>query len=167
MKLHINDANILMDIVKLNLTASFLALEFELYTTDFVFAEMEPEQQEQLLSDTLIKIGASPEDMTAIFELSELHKGLSYEDCSTWYFAQKMNGILVTGDGKLRTKARASGVEVRGMIYIIEQIKNQNLLPIIDCIEKLKSLKELNDRLPMDEINNRIQTWSNEIDQNL
>ena len=163
MKLHINDANILMDIVKLNLTASFLALEFELYTTDFVFAEMEPEQQEQLLSDTLIKIGANQEDMTAIFELSEQNTGLSYEDCSTWYFAQKMDGILVTGDGKLRTKARASGVEVRGMIYIIEQIKQQGLLPTVDCIEKLRLLRELNDRLPMNEIENRIQTWSNEI----
>ncbi|MFY8180628.1 MAG: hypothetical protein ACOVLG_02545 [Flavobacterium sp.] len=163
MKLHINDANILMDIVKLDLTASFLALEFELYTTDFVFAEMEPEQQELLLSNTLIKIGATAEDMTAIFELSEQHAGLSYEDCSTWYFAQKMNGILVTGDGKLRTKARASGVEVRGMIYIIEQIKLQELLPTVDCIEKLRLLRELNDRLPMNEIENRIQTWSNEI----
>jgi predicted nucleic acid-binding protein len=163
MKLHINDANILMDIVKLNLTASFLALEFELYTTDFVFAEMEPEQQELLLSNTLIKIGATAEDMTAIFELSEQNTGLSYEDCSTWYFAQKMNGILVTGDGKLRTKARASGVEVRGMIYIIEQIKQQGLLPTVDCIEKLRLLRELNDRLPMNEIENRIQTWSNEI----
>ena len=30
MKLHINDANILMDIVKLNLIVPFLALEFEL-----------------------------------------------------------------------------------------------------------------------------------------
>lgn len=163
MKLHINDANILMDIVKLDLTASFLALEFELYTTDFVFAEMEPEQQEQLLSDTLIKIGANQEEMNAIFELSEQHTGLSYEDCSTWYFAQKMDGILVTGDGKLRTKARASGVEVRGMIYIIEQIKDQGLLPIADCIEKLSLLKELNDRLPINEIENRIQTWNNEL----
>ncbi len=163
MKLHINDANILMDIVKLDLTVSFLALEFELYTTDFVFAEMEQEQQEQLLSDTLIKIGANQEDMNAIFELSEQHPGLSYEDCSTWYFAQKMDGILVTGDGKLRTKARASGVEVRGMIYIIEQIKQQGLLPTVDCIEKLRLLRELNDRLPMNEIENRIQTWSSEI----
>jgi hypothetical protein len=74
-----------------------------------------------------------------------------------------MNGILVTGDGKLRTKARASGVEVRGMIYIIEQIKMQGLLPVAACIEKLTLLKELNDRLPMDEINNRIQAWNNEI----
>lgn len=163
MKLHINDANILMDIVKLDLTDVFLTLEFELYTTDFVFAEMELAQQEQLLSNRLIKIGASQEDMMAIFELSEQQSGLSFEDCSTWYFAKKMDGILVTGDGKLRKKASASGVEVRGMIYIIEQIKEQKLLYTVNCIEKLRLLSALNDRLPINEIENRIQNWSNEI----
>ncbi|MEO5776675.1 MAG: hypothetical protein ABIQ27_07200 [Flavobacterium sp.] len=165
MKLHINDANILMDIVKLDLAVAFLALGFELYTTDFVFAEMELEQQAALQSAVLVKLGANEADMNAIFEMTEEHAGLSFEDCSTWYFAQKMDGILVTGDGKLRTKASASGVEVRGMIYIIEQIKVQGLLPIITCVEKLRLLKELNDRLPMAEIDTRIHAWENEINQ--
>lgn len=165
MKIHINDANILMDIVKLDLTKAFLELSFELYTTDFVFAEMELEQQEQLLSEKLIKIGASKEDMLSIFNLTEQHIGLSYEDCSTWYFAKKMDGILVTGDGLLRKKARASGIEVKGVIYIIDQIKEQKLLSTKICIEKLKLLKELNDRLPMNEIESRIQIWGNETSQ--
>lgn len=162
MKLHINDANILMDIVKLDLAEAFLALGFELYTTDFVFAEMEPEQQALLASEVLIKIGADEADMTAIFEMTEQHAGLSFEDCSTWYFAQKMDGILVTGDGRLRKRASASGIEVRGMIYIIEQIKEQELLPVATCIEKLTALKALNDRLPMNEIDSRIEAWGNE-----
>lgn len=163
MKLHINDANILMDIVKLDLTDAFLKLAFELYTTDFVFAEMELEQQKQLVSESLIRIGANQEDIIAIFKLSEQQAGLSFEDCSTWYFAKKMDGILVTGDGKLRKKASDSGVEVRGMIYIIEQIKEQKLLSVKVCIEKLNLLKKLNDRLPMIEIEKKIQIWTNEI----
>jgi hypothetical protein len=165
MKLHINDANILMDIVKLDLTDAFLALGFDLYTTDFVFAEMESEQQALLASNTLVKLVANQEDMVVIFEMTEKHSGLSFEDCSTWYFAQKMEGILVTGDGKLRKKASASGVEVRGMIYIIEQIKEQKLLPVAACIEKLTLVKQINDRLPLDEINTRIDAWKNEINQ--
>jgi|694.fasta_scaffold00740_49 rRNA-processing protein FCF1 len=163
MKLHINDANILMDIVKLDLVEAFLALGFELYTTDFVFAEMELEQQVLLQSEVLIKIAADENEMNDIFTMTEQHTGLSFEDCSAWYFAQKLDGILVTGDGKLRTKARASGIDVRGMIYIIEQIKEQQLLPVELCVAKLKLLKELNDRLPIDEIDNRIQSWENEI----
>lgn len=162
MKLHINDANILMDIVKLGLVDAFLALGFELYTTDFVFAEMEPEQQEALQSEVLIKLEADQADIEAIFHKKEEHAGLSFEDCSTWHFAEKMDGVLVTGDGSLRKKASASGVEVRGMIYIIEQIKEQGLLPVATCVEKLRLLKELNDRLPMNEIDNRIQVWENE-----
>jgi rRNA-processing protein FCF1 len=163
MKLHINDANILMDIVKLDLVDAFLALEFELYTTDFVFAEMEEEQQAVLQSTMLIKLAASEIEMAEIFNLTEQHSGLSIEDCSAWYFAQKLDGILVTGDGKLRAKARASGIDVRGIIYIIEQIKEQQLLPVISCVQKLRLLKTLNDRLPIAEIDNRILAWENEI----
>ena len=40
MKLLINDANILIDIAKLGLVDAFLSLDFDLHTTDFVFAEL-------------------------------------------------------------------------------------------------------------------------------
>lgn len=163
MNLHINDANILIDIVHLDLVLPFLALEFELYTTDFVFAELEIEQQKVLSSAQLIKIAAEETEILAIFHLMEQHTGLSFEDCSVWYYAQKMEGILITGDGRLRTKARASGINVKGIIYIIEQIKVQQLVPLATCIEKMKLLKQLNNRLPVHEIENRIQLWEIEL----
>ena len=162
-KLHINDANILIDIIHLDLVKEFMALEFELYTTNFVFAELDSKQQAKLKSKKLIKINATEEEMRFIFELMEQHGGLSFEDCSMWYFAKEMNGILVTGDGSLRAKAKLSGVEVRGVIYILEAIKKQAILPVNDCIEKLERLKVLNKRLPMAEIDKRIAVWGNEI----
>ncbi|PWA09502.1 PIN domain-containing protein [Flavobacterium laiguense] len=163
MKIHINDANILIDLVHLDLVEPFLSLKFELYTTDFVFAELELLQQQVFDSDQLTKLSASVEDMLAIFNLSQEHVGLSFEDCSVWYFAKNMNGILITGDGKLRTKAKASGIGVKGIIYIIEQIKEQNLLTVSVCIEKLQTLLQINNRLPVNEIEKRIQLWKNEI----
>ncbi len=162
-KLHINDANILIDIIHLDLVKEFMALEFELYTTNFVFAELDLKQQAKLKSRKLIKISATEEEMRSIFELMEQHGGLSFEDCSMWYFAKEMNGILVTGDGSLRSKAKMSGIEVRGVIYIIEAIKKQGILSVKDCIDKLEILKVLNLRLPMAEIDKRITLWGNEI----
>lgn len=163
MKIHINDANILIDLVRLDLVDSFLDLNFELYTTDFVFAELEQSQQDLLNSHQLTKIVSSVDDMQAIFDLSQENVGLSFEDCSVWYFAKNKGGVLITGDGKLRTKAKASGIEVKGIIYIIEQIKEQNLLAISVCVEKLKMLLQINNRLPISEIEKRIQLWENEI----
>jgi rRNA-processing protein FCF1 len=162
-KLHINDANILIDIVQLNLVDAFLSLGFELYTTDFVFAELETTQQQVLQSDKLKIITTDVDNLQAIFNLSEQHNGLSFEDCSVWYYAQQMNGILITGDGRLRTKAKASGIDVKGIIYIIEEIKMQNILDRQTCIEKMTALKALNNRLPQTEIIKRIDLWQLEI----
>ena len=140
MKLHINDANILIDIVQLGLVDAFLLLNFELYTTDFVFSELEITQQQALQSEKLIIVSPTETDLYAIANMTNLHNGLSFEDCSVWYFAEKMNGVLITGDGRLRTKAKASGIDVKGIIYIIEEIKCQNILTTQICIEKMKDL---------------------------
>lgn len=164
MKLLINDANILIDIVKLDVIEAFLSLNFELYTTDFVFAELEDHQKKNLVSERLKVITTESEaDFSEIIILLNTHNGLSFEDCSVWYYAKKLNGTLVTGDGALRKKVIQSGIEVRGIIYIIEQIKLQNQLPIRECIEILHHLKKLNIRLPHNEIDKRIQNWENEI----
>jgi len=163
MKLHINDANILIDIVQLNLVEAFLALDNEMYTTDFVFEELEYFQKKVLISEKLIILKTNENELLHILELTSQHNGLSFEDCSVWYYAQKMDGILITGDGGLRTKAKASGIEVRGIIYIIEEIKNQNILEKLICVEKLEALKTLNNRLPVAEINKRIQLWKTEL----
>lgn len=74
-------------------------------------------------------------------------------------YALKLNGILITGDELLRKKVRFSGVEVRGIIFIIEEIKIQEKLPCNQCIQKLEELKSINDRLPVQEIDKRILDW--------
>lgn len=164
MKLLINDANILIDIAKLGLVDAFLSLDFDLHTTDFVFAELAVEQQNSLSSERLKIISTeNNDDFNAIIQLLNSHKGLSFEDCSVWHYAQKMSGTLITGDGILRKKVTNAGLEVKGIIFILEEIKNQNLLPIDVCIETLQALKSLNNRLPQHEIDKRINDWTNEI----
>lgn len=72
---------------------------------------------------------------------------------------------MITGDGILRKKVTNAGLDVKGIIYILEEIKNQNKLPVNICIEKLQELKRINDRLPKHEIDKRIQDWT--IEQHL
>ncbi len=82
MKLLINDANILIDIIKIDVVASFLALNFELKTTDFVFAELLPEQQKILKSEKLQIIESNEgEDLAGIYQLLANSTGVSFEDC--------------------------------------------------------------------------------------
>ena len=164
MKLLINDANILIDIVKLDIVDAFMSLEFDLHTTDFVLAELNDIQQEKIAVGALSIIKTdSIEDLYSIVSLVNLHKGLSFEDCSVWHYTRKLQGTLITGDGLLRKKALNAGLAVKGIIFIIEQIKIQDKLPIALCIEKLEELKVLNERLPKHDIDKRIHDWKCEL----
>ena len=161
MKLLINDANILIDIVKLDIVEAFLSLNFDLHTTDFVFAELNDHQQATITSGRLKIIKTeNQQDFDAILNLLIAHKGLSFEDCSVWHYTQKLKGTLITGDAILRKKVTKAGLDVKGIIFILEEIKNQNKLPVNICIEKLEALKAINDRLPINEIDKRIEDWT-------
>lgn len=114
----INDANILIDLIRLACVDAFFKLDAEVVTTDFVLEELEIEQQ-LIFQNSNFRVLTS--DSLAISEISrmkEQHPGLSFEDCSVWHHARLSGGVLVTGDGLLRKKARVEGIEVRGIIFL-------------------------------------------------
>lgn len=167
MRIVINDANILIDLVKLELIDAFLKLEFDLHTTDFVLEELNDEQKTPIINLnngkklTVIETTDSL-DFRGITSILEKSTGLSFEDCSVWYYSKKMSGILLTGDGKLRKQACKDDIEVRGIIYLFDVLLNQNLISFQEAIEKIKQLLLLNNRLPTKEIDKRIDLWSEE-----
>ena len=165
MRIVINDANILIDIAKLDLLEAFSNLNFDLYTTDFVYEELNEIQKSPistlLIKDHLTIIETEDiQDFQNITTLLENSNGLSLEDCSVWYYSSKMSGTLLTGDGKLRKRASEDGVEVRGVLFIFDELINQNLLSYNDAVDKMKQLKLLNNRLPKNEIDKRIESWT-------
>jgi predicted nucleic acid-binding protein len=164
MKIIINDANILIDLVKLELIDVFSELNFDLHTTDFVYEEIYDDQKRvisNLNKREKLKIieTSSNEDFLGINNLLQNSKGLSFEDCSVWYYAKKLSGILLTGDNQLRRQATKNFVEVRGIIYVFDELVFQKLISLeVACI-KIEELAKLNDRLPKKEIEKRILLW--------
>lgn len=159
MAVYINDANILIDIVNVGLVNEFAQLDFELRTNNLIIEEIKehmdvisPIIKQGLLSVVEIQIN----EYQSITDLLTTTKGLSFEDCSVLYQAQSGSHTLLTCDGRLRKKATSLNVQVRGSIYIIDEIYDQNLIGISVYIEKLEILKSSNTRLPMSEIDKRI-----------
>ncbi len=107
MKIVVNDANILIYLVKLELIDAFSKLDFDLHTTDFVLDELNDVQKTPIVNLnngkklTVIETTETI-DFQGITTILEKSTGLSFEDCSVWYYSKKMSGILLTGDGKLR-----------------------------------------------------------------
>ncbi len=89
----IQDANILIDLVKTGLFAHCLVLDYRFVTTDLVFEELYESQQAEIRPHinsgkfTLIKI--SEEELGEIQIASVEDKRLSEQDWSTVYYAEK------------------------------------------------------------------------------
>jgi rRNA-processing protein FCF1 len=165
MRVIINDANILIDLVHLDLMNEFIHLEIELKTTDFVFEELN-EDQKNIIADFIdsgdieLIITEEEEDFERIATLLGNSSGLSFEDCSVWHYAHKLDGVLLSGDGKLRKQATANGILVKGILYVFDQLLLNNLISFEYAIEKLEQLYKINPRLPISSKNERITSWS-------
>ncbi len=165
MKIIVSDANILIDLIRLELIDVFFQLEnLTLKTTDFVFEELFEEQK--LMISTFISNGkfeileSFEDDLLQMMDIQARTSGLSFEDCSVWYFAKKMDGILLTGDGKLRRQSSSNGVEVKGVLFVFDILLLQHKVTFEDAIDKINQLYQLNTRLPTEPKNQRIEFWS-------
>jgi rRNA-processing protein FCF1 len=165
MKIIINDTNILIDLVRLDLMNEFIQLGLELKTTDFVFDELNENQKKYI--EVFVHSGQielikteSAEDYDAILAILRNCSGLSFEDCSVWYYAVKMNGILLSGDGRLRKMAVANGINVKGILYVFDQLLLHQVISFECAIEKLNFLHSINSRLPIIAINERLFHWA-------
>ncbi|MDI9863339.1 hypothetical protein QM480_03315 [Flectobacillus sp. DC10W] len=167
MRIVINDANILIDLIHLKLIHLLFELKhLELKTTDFVFEELEVHQRAilQIFIDqgTLEIIESDEMDLERIYNLLIQTSGLSFEDCSVWYFAKINDGILLTGDGKLRKQSTQDGVEVRGILFVFDELLRTGLINFTYALLKLNQLYQINNRLPLKAKNERIELWSRE-----
>ena len=164
MRIVINDTNILIDLIHLEIIDVFFQLKhLELKTTDFVFEELHDDQKHTLqtfIDEGNLTIFESEEmDLVNISNILSQTNGLSFEDCSVWYFAKVNGGILLTGDGKLRKQSSDDGVEVRGILFIFDQLLLAGLISFEFAIIKINQLYQINDRLPIDAKNHRIDCW--------
>lgn len=165
-KLAVNDANILIDFSDIALLEKLLALDLEMYTTDFVVAEITDKDQrtaiDQLITERkLISYSHNSGEMASVIQKSLQVRRLSLEDCSVWDFAETHQAILLTGDGLLRKTALKAGLEVHGSLWLLDQMIDQQLLEEAEACKKLRELMKMNPRLPEKPCEKRLKNWCN------
>jgi predicted nucleic acid-binding protein len=163
-KVALNDTNILIDFYKIDLLDALLEIDLEMHTTDFVVAELVVEEQldwlEELIEQRkLIVSGFSGEEIFELMQKESDNLGLSLTDCSAWQWAEKNQGILLTGDAQLRQAAIKSGVEVHGSIWLMDELLRQGILTEAQGCKAIKKLRKKNRRLPKRELDKREKLW--------
>lgn len=172
-KIVVNDTNVFIDLHDVGLLEQFFRLPWEVHTTDFVMRELLDEGQKDTVatyeSDGSLHVATF--DFDEVIKINKLHKkvinktNLSITDCSVWYYAKQNKYTLLTGDRKLRNSALNEGVEVRGIIYVFDELVSNGIMQASLAAEKLALLKSINPRLPDSEIEKRLKLWAGEQNQ--
>lgn len=154
----ITDANIFMDLEKVDLLKYLDNLPFTFATSDFVFNELNP-QQKELVSQLEVEVYEleAMELMTFHQEFTALGQlNISFQDYSVFYHAKKYNGSVLSNDKRLRNFSKVREVPVRGLFYILDELTLNNVVTKNMMTDKLNLLKEINNWLPLNEINKRL-----------
>jgi rRNA maturation endonuclease Nob1 len=112
-KIAIQDANIMIDLIKTGLFDYCLALDFNFSTTNIILNELYDEQvasiQPHISSGKFVVIEISIEELLDIQQMSEEDTRLSEQDWSAIYFAKEQDALILSGDQRLRNVAEALG----------------------------------------------------------
>jgi predicted nucleic acid-binding protein len=84
---------------------------------------------------------------------------VSLADASGILLARRLKACLLSGDRRMRNAARADGVEVRGVLWIIDQLVEHGVLAKKDASDRLERICAAGSRLPQDECAARIKGW--------
>jgi predicted nucleic acid-binding protein len=162
----VNDANVLIDLVKLQLLPYFFSLQLEFYTTDLILDELHDWQVQELKvyinNGTLTVIQLTDTELIDIALLQAEKRQLSEQDCSAIVCARKVSGDLLTSDNNLRKFAAKKLLTVYGHLWVFDRMVETSVITPQVAIEKLTELRDaINPRLnlPKIECENRFELW--------
>jgi predicted nucleic acid-binding protein len=152
MILVVNDANILIDLIKLDILPHFFNLKLKFHTTSFVLCELHDSQQKQLemyINEKILEVEEFNQvELETLFVLQEEKPQLSQQDCTALFCAQKLKGTLLTSDRTLRQFAFSKKVAVHGHLWLLDLMVEQQQLTGKQANAYLKRLKsDINPKL--------------------
>jgi hypothetical protein len=162
MKLAVTDANIFIDLIKLQIVALLFEIEIEIHTCQEIIEQLREDQQHEL--SAFIKSGQLKVYFLAETDLEEVvtspaPRSLEFADRSVTWLAVRLNAIVLSGDGPLRRFCESKKLDVRGIIWLFDTFLEKKLLNHQDAIEKMNRLLTFNSRLPRAECEKRKKDW--------
>jgi predicted nucleic acid-binding protein len=167
MKIAITDANIFIDLIKLQMLPFLFAVELEITTSLEVIEELYESQQQEL--QHFVDLGQLSLHIFSVEEWKEIEnleipRGLTLEDITIAYLAAKKQAIVVTGDNPLRKYCTQQQLETRGILWLFDTFLKYRHINKLQAKEKLIILRSYNQRLPVKECEQRLKQWNDDKD---
>lgn len=164
MNIVVCDANILIDLLQVDLFKALLKLKWEMHVPPDVVDEVQEENSDLLIQaiksrDILVPVFTS-EELFRIQDYKTRYQPLSIQDCSCLLLAEKLSAVLLAGEKKLKIIATTShGIQVHGVLWIFEHLVGERLITPHMAHTGLSQLLKLNSRLPKAECERLLKRW--------
>lgn len=160
----VQDANILIDLELAQLLDDWFQLGIETHTTSLVARELRqgphPKVLSQITSGRIVAHDLNATELGAVVRLQiAVGSSLSFSDCSVLFLAQKLDAMVLTGDGALRAASQIRQVQVHGTLWIMDALVGKGVIGGTTAATKLEWLIRGGRRLPKDACLARLARW--------
>ncbi len=156
MQVLISDANILIDMEVANLIHLIFQLPYQFTTPDMLYETELKEQHAHLLTLGLQVSELNSESMLLAYQLNERYNQPSLNDIFALVLAKQENCPLLTGDGQLRKSAENESVEVKGTIWLVEQLVIHQIITLAQARQAYTDMEGNRRRLPFKTARDRL-----------
>ncbi len=158
----VSDTSVLVDLERGHLLEDMFLLPFEFAVPDLLYRR----ELVGTLGDQLIALGLRIEELTPV-ELTRAtivrrqRASLSTPDTFAFAIAESRQWTLLTGDGALRELAVAEGMEMHGVLWLLDQLADGNHVEFARLHAGLSTIgNHPRCRLPRHDINERLARFS-------
>lgn len=168
----IKDSSILIDLVNGDIIEEWFQLKIETWITEAVLSEIQCGAQAErimvFLEAGAIKVEEIPDAnaLEWLTEVSHFSKSnqISFADAASIFCAHKKKAWLFTGDGRMRKVANKTGLEVKGLLWVLDSLVKEGLIDEENACSSLTAIRNAGARLPEDECEERLKRWSDNFD---
>ena len=163
MKVAVKDANVLIDLVEGDLLGLWFRLGIETHVPDLVLAEIKSPDQRRIVLAMVeagnLNVGTfNPKQLTQIDSYRREYR-VSLADASALLLAEQMRATLLSGDKLVRRGGLSLNLEVKGLLWVFDELLARGLLEGADAVLRLQRVLEAGARLPPEEVQARLRKW--------
>ena len=159
-RLLISDANILIDMTAGRLIDAMFDLPYE-YATPSILYEQELIQYHADLPEKGLKmLELEPASIDRMVRLSSKYSGVSSYDIAALSLSKQVSAPLLTGDGKLRQVCLEENVEVRGTVWLVEEMLIAGRITVEEARTAYQRMELDGSRLPWPEVDKQLKGFN-------
>ena len=151
------DTTFLMDVRNGGMVAEVFKFPSLMYVPDVILAQMS--DGELFVEHRLTKHQFDGKQVREVSRLRSLQPQVSVNDMFAFVLARDSRATLLTGDRNLCTFSEGEGVEVQGVLWLLDELVQLNIISPVRGAAGLERMIAAGSWLPREECDARLSRW--------